>query len=140
MEIKFLKRNFFQRILGLPATPKPADDQCWRFAEGKLTIDMARTPELKAAGGALRFEGKNLPKRVLVITEDGQTFHAFHNRCTHAGHRRLDPVPGMAAVQCCSVGKSTYDLSGKNIFGPAPESIKVFFAEVSEDQLIVTVE
>lgn len=140
MQIKFTNRNFFQRIFGLPATAKPADDQSWRFSDGKLIIDLAKTPELRDKGAALRYEGKNLPKRVLVVVENERTFHAFHNRCTHVGHRRLDPVPGMAAVQCCSVGKSTYDFSGKNIFGPAPEDIKVFGTELSEDQLIVSVD
>lgn len=140
MAVEFLKRSIFQRIFGLSATVKPADSQSWHFSAGKLTIDMTRAPELKETGAALRFEGKNLPKRVLVMSEDGRTFHAFHNRCTHMGHRRLDPVPGTATIQCCSVGKSTYDLSGKNIFGPAPNSIEVFAVEMSGEKMTVTLD
>jgi hypothetical protein len=36
MAVTFLNRGFFQRIFGLPATPKPIDPQCWNFGDGKL--------------------------------------------------------------------------------------------------------
>jgi nitrite reductase/ring-hydroxylating ferredoxin subunit len=78
-----------------------------------------------------------LPIRVLVIRGDDGKFHAFHNRCTHIGHRRLDPVPGTGTVQCCSVGKSTYTYDGKKIFGPPTGSIKTLKVEAEGDRLIV---
>ena len=140
MEIKFLKRNIFQRILGLAATSKPADPDCWQFSDGKLTIDLNKAPELKSTGGAIRLEGDNLSLRVLVVHGDDGQYHAFHNRCTHLGHRRLDPVPGTATVQCCSVNKSTYDLNGKNIYGPAPNPIKVYATSVDGDQLSIQID
>ncbi len=139
MEVPFLKRNIFQRILGLPATPKPANPDCWHFSDGKLIIDLAKAPQLQADGGAIRIEGGDLPLRVLVMTAEGGAYRAYHNRCTHSGHRRLDPLPGVG-LQCCSVGKSTYDPEGKPIYGPAPESIKTFPVEVDGDRLIVTID
>jgi hypothetical protein len=36
MIVKFLNRNFFQRIFGQPATPKPLDPHCWSFSDGKI--------------------------------------------------------------------------------------------------------
>src|SRR5512136_3298492 len=108
MTVKFLNRSLLQRLFGLPATGMPQDPQCWTFSGGKIQIDLARAPELKAPGGALRLEGGRLPRRVLVVRAEDGRFHAFHNRCTHLGHRRLDPVPGTGTVQCCSVNKSTY--------------------------------
>ena len=77
--------------------------------------------------------------RVLVIRGDDGKFHAFRNRCTHIGHRRLDPVPETGTVQCCSVGKSTYTYDGKKIYGPPTGSIKTFKVEVEGDRLIVYV-
>lgn len=139
MDIKFLKRNFIQRLLGLPLTSKPADPGCWRYAKGDVTIDLAKAPELKTKGGAIRLEGKELPLRLLVVAGDDGQFHAYQNRCTHLGHRRLDPVPGTSTVQCCSVNKSTYDSSGKKIFGPAPNPIKQFPISGDENQLIINV-
>ncbi len=70
MTINFLNRSFFQRIFGLPATPKPLDPQCWSFSDGKITIDLNRAMELKKPGGALRLEIGGLPIRVLVIRGD----------------------------------------------------------------------
>jgi nitrite reductase/ring-hydroxylating ferredoxin subunit len=137
MTIKFLNRSFFQRIFGLPATSKPVDPQCWSFSDGKITIDLNRAIELKKPGGALRLEGAGLPMRVLVIRGDDGKFHAFHNRCTHIGHRRLDSVPGTGTVQCCSVGKSTYTYHGNKIFGPPTGPIKTFQVEVEGNRLIV---
>jgi nitrite reductase/ring-hydroxylating ferredoxin subunit len=137
MTVKFLNRGFFQRIFGLPATSKPLDPQCWSFSDGKIFIDLNRATELKKPGGALRLEGGELPMRVLVMRGDDGKFHAFHNRCTHVGHRRLDPVPGTGTVQCCNVGKSTYTYDGKKIYGPPTGPIKTFKVEVAGDRLVV---
>ena len=137
MTTKFLNRSFIQRIFGRPATPKPLDPQCWSFSDGKILIDLNRAMELKKSGGALRLEGGELPMRVLVIRGDDGKFHAFHNRCTHIGHRRLDPVPGTGTVQCCSVGKSTYTYDGKKVYGPPTGSIRTFKVDAEGDRLTV---
>ena len=126
MEIKFIKRNIFQRILGLPQTAKAANPDSWHYSEGNLTVDLKKTPELQNKGGAVRLEGSQLPVRILLIVSEGGAYHAFQNRCTHFGHRRLDPVPETDTVQCCSVNKSTYDFTGNKIYGPAPDPIKVY--------------
>ena len=138
MATKFLKRSIFQRIFGMPATAKPEDPSCWDYSGGKLTINLKKAPELGKPGAALRLEGGNLPARVLIVFgEDGQ-FHAFRNRCTHLGHRRLDPVPGTNTVQCCSVNKSTYELDGKKVYGPAPKPIITYPIKKDGDKLVVT--
>jgi nitrite reductase/ring-hydroxylating ferredoxin subunit len=140
MEIKFLDRNIFQRIFGIPATAKTQNSDCWRYEAGKLSIDLNKTPELAEPGGALRLEGGNLPERVLVIRDGDGNFRAIHNRCTHLGHRRLDPVPGTDTVQCCSVGKSTYGLDGTRLYGPAPATIRVYPVRVEGDLVVVEFE
>ena len=139
MEIKFIERSFFQRLFGTPATPKAETTDSWTYAGGKLSIDLAKAPQLKKPGGALRFEGGDLPERVLVIYGNDKTYRAFKNRCTHIGHRRLDPVPGTHTVQCCSVNKSTYDVDGNKIYGPAPKPITPYPAELKGDRLVVKI-
>jgi len=138
MTTQFLNRSFFERIFGLPATSKPLNPQCWSLSDGKILIDLSLATELKKPGGALRLEGGGLPIRVLVIRGDDGKFHAFHNRCTHIGHRRLDPVPGQGTVQCCSVGKSTYTYDGRKIYGPPTGPIKTFKVEVAGGRLVVS--
>ncbi len=139
MSIRFLKRSFFLRLLGISATTKPGKDDCWDYTDGKLTINLEKAMELKTPGGAIRCEGKNLPERVLVVCGEGGDYRAFHNRCTHLGHRRLDPVPGTDTVQCCSINKSTYDSDGNKIFGPTPHPIRRFPVEKNQKELIIRI-
>lgn len=139
MDVKFLKRSFFQRLLGISATTKPDMEECWNYSDGKLTIDLGKALELTTPGGAIRFEGKNLPRRVLVVYGEDGEYRAFHNRCTHLGHRRLDPVPGSDTVQCCSINKSTYDSDGQKIFGPAPRPITRYPVKKEQENLIVSI-
>ena len=139
MEIKFLKRNIFKRILGIPATSRPGDPGCWSYSDGKLTVDLKRVPELEKPGGAIRLEGGNLPERILVVYGEDEKLRVFRNRCTHVGHRRLDPVPGTATVQCCSVNKSTYDFEGTKVYGPAPDPIITYPSSSEGDELVATI-
>jgi nitrite reductase/ring-hydroxylating ferredoxin subunit len=137
MAVTFLNRSFFQRLFGIPATPQPRVPGCWSRAGETIVIDLDKAPELDRPSGALRLEGGGLPIRVLVVHGQDGKYHAFHNRCTHLGHRRLDPVPGTATVQCCSVNKSTYAYDGPTLFGPAPRPITVFPVEREGGRLVV---
>ncbi|MFV9631046.1 MAG: Rieske (2Fe-2S) protein [Methanosarcinales archaeon] len=137
MQNKTLHRNIFQRILGICATKKPSDEGCWNFEEGKIIIDLARAPELAMVNGAIRLEAKEIHERVLVIQGDDSRYYAFQNRCTH-GKRRLDPMPGMQQVQCCSIGKSIYNYNGKIISGSAKDDIRTYQVTVDNGKLMIT--
>ena len=137
METETIHLNIFQRIFGICATRRPLNEDCWTFENGKLIVDIALAPELAPHNGALRLEKKNVPERVLVIHGvDGQ-YYAFLNRCAHMG-RRLDPVPGAQQVQCCSLGKSTYDYAGKKISGMAKENITTYTVSADGTKLLIT--
>jgi nitrite reductase/ring-hydroxylating ferredoxin subunit len=140
MKPRFLKRNFFQRILGIPATPKPTSSNSWKYDGTKIVLNLDKAPDLGEPGSAIRLEGGELPIRVLVMRDENGKFHAFENRCAHSGHRRLDPVPGTDTVQCCSVGKSTYDYSGNRIYGPAPGDIPTFPTDLHDKELVIKIE
>ena len=138
MAIKTIKRSFFQRVLGTPATKEPQMTDCWKYQDGKLSITLQNAPELMAPGGALRLEGGNLPVRVLVVhSEDGE-YRAYQNKCTHFG-RRLDPVPGTNTVQCCSINHSTFDCCGEKMAGPASRSVTSFPVEADQEKLIISI-
>ena len=132
------KRNIFQRLLGICATPMPRDGDCWSYQDGRFILDLARAPELERPGGSLRLEGKNCPERILVIYGDDMQYHAYRNRCEHKG-RRLDPIPGEDKIQCCSVGKATYDYEGKIMAGPAEGALTAYRVEMNGGKLVVTI-
>ena len=138
MEDKTLHRNIFQRIFGICATQQPSDEGCWTFDNGKIVVDLTRAPELSAKNEAIRLEKKNLPERVLVVHGIDGDYHAFKNSCTH-GKRRLDPIPETQQVQCCSVGKSVFDYSGKLISGSAKEDIVTYNVAVEDGKLVIAI-
>ena len=138
MEDKKMHRNIFQRIFGICATQQPSDEGCWTFDNDKIVVDLARAPELIEKNEAIRLEKKNLPERVLVVHGNDGEYHALRNSCTH-GKRRLDPIPGTQQVQCCSVGKSVFDYSGKLISGSAKEDIVIYKVEVEDGKLVIAI-
>ena len=131
--------SIFKRIFGICATQVPANSACWSYGGGKLEVSLDKAPELSQKGGAIRLEGPSLPKRVLVVHGQDGAFHAFPNRCTHIGHRRIDPVPGEDKIRCCSVGKSTFEYSGKLLSGSAKESLEPLALESDGSKLIISV-
>ena len=137
MQTVTLKRNIFQRIFGICATKQSSDEDCWTFEDGKIVVDLARAPELASQNGAIRLEGKNAPERVPLIQGDDGAYHAFRNSCTHAG-RRLDAVPGAQQVQCCSVGKSTFDYGGEKVSGSAKDNLETYMVTVEDSKLLIT--
>jgi len=137
MAAKPLHRNFFQRILGICATPPPQDHECWTHRNGTVVIDLERATELSSPDSAVRLEGKDLSKRLLVLHGGDGAFHAYCNKCGHGG-RRLDPVPDGDSVQCCSVGKTTYDYSGNVISGPAKKALVSFPVKQEGTKLVIS--
>ena len=133
-----LHRNIFQRILGICATKPPVDNGCWNYENGKLVVDLSRTPELSSPNGAVRIEkAGNLPDRILIFKSDDGEYHAMRNQCAHA-KRRLDPVPGAEQVQCCSVGKSTYDYEGNVVSGMAGGDVRTYPVTLEDGKLVIT--
>ncbi|MEZ5357983.1 MAG: Rieske 2Fe-2S domain-containing protein [Candidatus Zixiibacteriota bacterium] len=137
-EIKYLKRGFFQRLFGKCATELPQNPDCWSYADGVITVDLSKAKELDPINGALRIEGDNLPNRVLVIYGEDNEYHAFANHCAHA-KRRLDPVPGTHTVQCCSIGKSTYDYSGKILNNEKLSDITTYPVDFADGKLTIKI-
>lgn len=128
------KRNFFQRLFGKCITELPGSADCFTVEGATVTIDLDAIGEM--SNGAVRLEGDDLPVRLLLVRDTSAGYHVFENSCTH-GKRRLDPIPGHELVQCCSVGKSTFDLEGRLIAGSAKSDIKKFPAEQRDGKLIV---
>lgn len=137
MAVDSVKRNFIQKIFGIPKTRNPAAVDCWEYDQGNLIIDLCQAPELMNPGGAIRIEGRALPVPVLVVHGDDREYRAYRNQCTHFGHRRLDPVPGTNTIQCCSVNKSSFDCCGQNVSGPAKHSVDCYPVEKIRDKLFV---
>jgi nitrite reductase/ring-hydroxylating ferredoxin subunit len=130
--------GFFKRLFGICSTSPPADAGCWNVADGKVTVDLARASELANPGGAIRLEGGALPKRILVFRGDDGQVRAMENRCSHVGHRRLDPVVGQGIIRCCSIGRSEFDYEGRRLAGAAQGPIRPLKVETDGQMLVIS--
>jgi len=138
METKPLRRNIIQRLFGICATKPPSDAGCWTLEGKTAVVDLGRVPELSEPDRAVRLEKKGAPDRLLLIHGNDGRYYAFKNRCMHGG-RRLDPVPGTRHVQCCSIGRSTYDDSGKVLSGPAKGPLEVLPVRIEDGRVVIEV-
>ena len=127
------ERTLFQRIFGISATGRAAEGS-WTLDGKNLKIDTGKLPELSSPGTGVRIEGSGLPERVLLIRGTDGELHAFRNRCTHGG-RRLGPSGD--GVQCCSVGKSFFDMNGSILSGSAKKNIKKYKTSRENNYIII---
>ena len=132
------KRNIFQRLFGIPATQPPADAGCWTISDNQIIIDLNRAQELTHPWGAIQIDGESMPQKVLVFQDGNGIYRAFHNKCEHIG-RKLDPVPGSETLQCCSIGRSTFDYDGNVLSGLSDKPIKAYPVVTDGDRLIIQI-
>lgn len=101
----------------------------------KLAIKLEQVPALKKVGGAaiLKLAGKD----VMLIRENESRVRALSPICTHrqcyvkynATKKKIE----------CGCHKSSYDLDGKVLGGPAPAPLPTFPARLDGDRIIITV-
>ena len=127
--------SLIKAMLGICKT-KPLGDSSWNMEGNQIYIKLNEMP--LPPEGATYLKGKGLQKPVFIFRSADDQYLAFQNRCTHIGHRRLDPVPGENKIRCCSVFHSTYDLDGNPISGPARNQLKKYEVQQSGDDLIIT--
>jgi len=128
--------DFFKSLAGVCETGK-LNPSLWSLEHGAVKIKIAQVPELEKGGGSVYLKGKGLKIPILIVCDRDNRFLAFGNRCTHIGHRKLDPVPGKRELRCCSVSHSVYDYDGNPLRGPARRSLIRYNVEYVDDELVV---
>ncbi|GAB6163288.1 hypothetical protein JCM12298_24480 [Desulfothermus naphthae] len=130
--------DIFKAVLGICRT-KELSPHLWNLEQNKIYIDLEKVPELQKKDGAVYLKGKGLKYPVLIIRDGDKDFLAFVNRCTHIGHRKLDPVPEKKEIRCCSLFHSTFDYKGNKLRGPAKKPLTPFPVKCVNNTLIVDV-
>lgn len=128
--------DFFKSVFGICQTNELSPD-LWRFEGNSAIFPVSRVPELQTSGGAIYLKGKGLKYPVLIVRTKDNEFIGFENRCTHMGHRKVDPMSGESVLRCCSVNHSTYDFHGKRLSGPAKGDLKTYEVELANDEIVV---
>ncbi len=76
-------------------------------------------------------------KRILVLRDNQQKYHAMSAKCTHEGCT-VQFVPGESVIWCaCHNGR--FDLNGRVISGPPPKPLPQYVAEEDEEGLKIIV-
>ena len=132
--------NFFKSLLGICET-KPLAPESWSVEDGKVVVRLGDLPELCGKGKGVYLKGAGLDRPILIVRTESDQYLAYTNRCTHIGHRKLDPVPGPAPdkpmLRCCSLSHSTFDCEGNKISGPAKDPLTRHKVEISDGNLVV---
>ena len=128
--------NFLKSVAGICNTKELSSDLC-RLEKKNIILQPGKVMELKKSGGAVYLKGKGLSKPILVVHADNNEYVCFTNKCTHIGGRRLDPVPGQSLLRCCSLSRSTFDLKGNVISGPAKKKLTTHKVEKTDEGLII---
>jgi len=136
--------NFFKALFGKCETESLPSENWTVEEDGKITIKLGEMPELCELGKGVYLKGQGLKRPILVVRTDADTYLAYTNRCTHALHRKLDPItgpdPGQPILRCCSMGHSTFDYEGNRLSGPAKEQepLDRHEIEMSDGNLVIT--
>jgi len=130
--------GIFHRIFGISETPK-APGRAWKRKGKEIVVNLDRADELEKPGGSVRLEGMGLKNRILLFKGDDGEFRAFHNKCACAGWR-LDHHPGTSTVQCCTLGRSTYDYNGNVLKGSARHAVKTYSVKQDGRKIIISTE
>ncbi len=131
------RRNFLKGALGFGGAAAAAGlaNGCVRWIDpapvvnvpapvnGKLSLELARYPDLAPLGSALKVRPAGADS-VLVVHWPGDTYGAFASECTHAGCP-LGYADG--AIECPCHG-ARFDESGNVINPPAPQALKRYDA------------
>jgi cytochrome b6-f complex iron-sulfur subunit len=128
--------SLVKSIFGICET-KPLSPDLWSREANRVRVKVGQVPELSREGDAVYLKGESLEKPLLVLKTGGDQYLAFANRCTHVGHRKLDPVPGQRTLRCCSIGHSTFDYEGKRLSGLAKDALTRHETEMSEGDLLI---
>jgi Rieske Fe-S protein len=129
----------FVKALGGVCDTKPLSQDLWNLEGDAVRVKLSGNPDIIERGGGTYLQGKGLARPVLVVRTDDGEYLALTNRCTHVGHRKIDPVPGQKTLRCCSVGHSTFDYEGKPLSGPAKNPLARHEIVLDKGDLLIKV-
>ena len=128
--------GFFKALAGICET-RPLDQALWRVEGDQAVVLLAGASQYLPQGGAVRLEGPEVGKPVLLMRSADGDYRAYVNKCTHAG-RRVDPAQDGRGLRCCSLSHSTFDLEGAKQSGPAKGNLTVLPVSHESGELRIT--
>ncbi len=103
-------------------------------AGNKVAIPLAKIPPVSSVGGSIVLKVKD--KLLLLVRDSEKSVRAFNPICTH---RKCVVAFNSAEHKIkCPCHGSQFDLDGHVLQGPAPSPLQTYPAELSGEQVVVT--
>jgi nitrite reductase/ring-hydroxylating ferredoxin subunit len=125
------RRHFLQGALaatGLPplcCTSQALPSSSVAFEPGKITVELARVPELRRAGAAFTIVDEGRKINFLLIHAEGGHYVAMDRTCTHGG-AQCTYNPKRHTLQCTSLNHAEYDLRGTLLHGRTHGNLRTY--------------
>jgi len=101
-----------------------------------LRVSLDQVPILKDVGNSIQLDIPDKKKNLIIIHESANEYKTYEDKCTHGG-RELEYKPDKKILWCVSFSHSEFDLEGKVVKGPAPDSILTFPTLLDNDELFI---
>lgn len=144
-ESEIHRRDFLMSALavaGIPplcCTTEELPSVSVEFGNGKIIVDLARTPELRRTGAAFRIvDGERKVNLILIHAGRGE-YAAMDRSCTHGG-AQCTYNPKHRTVQCTSLNHAEYDLEGRLLHGRTHGNLRSYPTQLSGSKLEITLE
>lgn len=111
----------------------------WTFEKNRITVDLARAPELRRPGAACCIVDPGRTLNLLLIHAGKGTFVAMDRACTHNG-AQCTYNPNRRTVQCTSLNHAEYDLNGTLLHGRTHGDLRTYPVRFSRSTLEIRLE
>jgi nitrite reductase/ring-hydroxylating ferredoxin subunit len=125
------RRHFLQGALaatGLPplcCTSQALPASSVAITSGKITVDLARAPELRRTSAAFKVVDEARKINLLLIHDVRGRFVAMDRACTHGG-AMCTYNPKRHTLQCTSLNHAEYDMRGTLLHGRTHGNIRTY--------------
>ncbi len=139
------RRDFLQGVLavaGIPplcCTTQGLPPESVTLGNGRITVDLARVPELRRAGAAFRIVDTERKVNLILIHAGRGSYVAMDRSCTHGG-AQCTYNPKRHTVQCTSLNHAEYDLGGRLLHGRTHGDLRTYPVQASGSMLEIALE
>ena len=125
------RRHFLQGALAVTAIPplccttQALPQASVAFEPGKITVDLARAPELRRAGAAFSIVEEGRKINLILIHAERAHYIAMERTCTHGG-AMCTYNPKRHTLQCTSLNHAEYDMRGTLLHGRTHGNLRTY--------------
>jgi nitrite reductase/ring-hydroxylating ferredoxin subunit len=125
------RRSFLQGALAVTAIPplcctsQALPQASVAFESGRITVDLARAPEMRRVGSAFSVVDEGRKINLILIHAERGHYVAMERSCTHNG-AQCTYNPRRRTLQCTSLNHAEYDMRGTLLHGRTHGNLRTY--------------